>query len=37
MAIKRRITPGSTGLKAVEVQKEQMKKHLEIQISMMSR
>ena len=37
MAIKRRITPGSTGLDAVEVQKEQIKKRLEIQIAMMSR
>ncbi len=35
--IDRRITPGGTGLDAVEVQKEQMKKRLEIQISMMSR
>ena len=37
MAIKRRITPGSTGLEAVEVQKEQIKKRLEIQTSMISR
>ena len=36
-SIKRRITPGSTGLEAVEVQKEQIKKRLEIQIAMMSR
>ena len=37
MAIKRRITPGSTGLEAVEIQKEQIKKRLEIQTSMISR
>ena len=37
MAIERRITPGSTGLEAVEVQKEQIKKRLEIQTSMISR
>ena len=37
MAIKRRITTGSTGLEAVEVQKEQIKKRLEIQTSMISR
>ena len=37
MAIKRRITPGSTGLEAVEVQKEQIKKRLELQTSMISR
>ena len=36
-AIDRRTTPGSTGLDAVEVQKEQIKKRLEIQISMMPR
>ena len=36
-AINRQITPGSTGLDAVEVQKEQMKERLEIQISMMSK
>jgi argininosuccinate lyase len=37
MAIKRRITPGGTGLDAVEVQKAQMKKRLEIQTSMIPR
>ena len=37
MAIRRRITPGSTGLEAVEVQKELIEKRLETQTSMISR
>jgi hypothetical protein len=37
MAIKRRITPGGTGLDAVEIQKVQIKKRLEIETSMIPR
>ena len=37
MAIKRRITPGSTGLEAVEVQKDLIEKRLETQSAMISR